>query len=162
MVGGRPEDCDLHRELLKKMGKAVIYCGTAGSGQVAKICNNLLLAISMAGLCEALTLGKRLGLKPEILSEIINSSSGRCWSSEMNNPVPGLPASGPSSNNYIGGFSTKLLCKDLGIALKEAKEVGFKPRIGSETEKLFQELLSSELFATKDFSSLYQYLQTIR
>ena len=158
MVGGKQEKCDLHRNLLEKMGKSIVCCGSPGAGQIAKICNNLLLAVSMAGLCEVLVLGKRLGLNAEILSQIINSSSGRCWSSEVNNPIPGLPSSGPSNNDYVGGFSTKLLCKDTGIALSAAEEVGFVPKVGSEVNCLFQEICSDKNYSDKDFSSLYQFL----
>lgn len=90
-------------------------------GEAAKICNNMMLAISMIGTAETMNLAVRLGLDPKIFNEIINSSTGRSWASEINNPVPGLNPTAPPSNNYDGGFSTALITKDLGLASSVGK-----------------------------------------
>lgn len=98
------------------MGKKITHCGTYGMGEAAKICNNMMLAISMIGTAETMNLAVRLGLDPKVFNEIINSSTGRSWASEINNPVPGLNPTAPPSHNYDGGFSTALITKDLGLA----------------------------------------------
>uniref|UniRef100_A0A8D1LTW1 3-hydroxyisobutyrate dehydrogenase, mitochondrial n=1 Tax=Sus scrofa TaxID=9823 RepID=A0A8D1LTW1_PIG len=111
MVGGVEEEFAAAQELLGCMGSNVVYCGAVGTGQAAKICNNLLLAISMIGTAEAMNLGIRLGLDPKLLAKILNMSSGRCWSSDTYNPVPGVMDGVPSANNYQGGFGTTLMAK---------------------------------------------------
>merc|ERR1712035_109089 len=93
------------------MGKNIVHCGGVGSGLAAKLCNNMLLGITMAGTAEALNLGIRLGLDPKLLAKILNMSSGRCWSSDTYNPVPGVMEGVPSGNNYQGGFGTQLMAK---------------------------------------------------
>ncbi|KAL6084545.1 hypothetical protein STEG23_018024, partial [Scotinomys teguina] len=111
MVGGVEEEFAAAQELLGCMGSNVVYCGAVGTGQSAKICNNMLLAINMIGTAEAMNLGIRSGLDPKLLAKILNMSSGRCWSSDTYNPVPGVMDGVPSSNNYQGGFGTTLMAK---------------------------------------------------
>uniref|UniRef100_H2LK34 3-hydroxyisobutyrate dehydrogenase n=1 Tax=Oryzias latipes TaxID=8090 RepID=H2LK34_ORYLA len=111
MVGGLEEEYEAAQELLTCMGANVVYCGQVGTGQAAKICNNMLLAIGMIGTAETMNLGIRLGLDPKLLTKILNMSSGRCWSSDKYNPVPGVMEGVPSSNNYQGGFGTTLMAK---------------------------------------------------
>jgi 3-hydroxyisobutyrate/3-hydroxypropionate dehydrogenase len=106
------------------MGKRITYCGATGMGEAAKICNNMMLAISMIGTAETMNLAIRLGLDPKVFNEIINSSTGRSWASEINNPVPGLNPTAPPSANYAGGFSTALITKDLGLASSVGKLIG--------------------------------------
>ena len=101
MVGGPEADFELARPLLDRMGTSVFHCGAAnGTGQVAKICNNMLLAIGMIGTAEAMNLGVKHGMDPALLAKIINVSSGRCWSSELYNPVPGVLPAAPASKDY--------------------------------------------------------------
>ena len=114
MVGGSEEDYTRAQAILSAMGKNIVYCGGAGNGQVAKIANNMLLGISMIGAAEAMNLGVSLGMDPKILAGIINTSSGRCWSSEVYNPYPGVVETAPASRNYSGGFGADLMLKDLG------------------------------------------------
>ncbi|XP_057867794.1 probable 3-hydroxyisobutyrate dehydrogenase, mitochondrial isoform X3 [Cryptomeria japonica] len=102
----------------------------------AKICNNLAMAISMAGISEALALGQHLGISASILTKIFNSSSARCWSSDSYNPVPGVMAEVPSSKNYDGGFSCNLMAKDLGLALVAAKEVGIDSPLTTQLHEI--------------------------
>lgn len=116
MVGGTNEEFDRVKDFLTGMGKKVSHCGVCGMGEAAKICNNMMLAISMCGVAETMNLAIRLGLDPKVFNEIINSSTGRCWASEINNPVPGLNQGTPPSDNYKGGFSAALITKDLGLA----------------------------------------------
>uniref|UniRef100_A0A8D3ECP3 3-hydroxyisobutyrate dehydrogenase n=1 Tax=Scophthalmus maximus TaxID=52904 RepID=A0A8D3ECP3_SCOMX len=111
MVGGVEEEYNAAQELLTCMGANVVYCGQVGTGQAAKICNNMLLAIGMIGTAETMNLGIRLGLDPKLLAKILNMSSGRCWSSDTYNPVPGVMDGVPSANNYQGGFGTTLMAK---------------------------------------------------
>ncbi|KAF5901127.1 3-hydroxyisobutyrate dehydrogenase, mitochondrial, partial [Clarias magur] len=111
MVGGAEEEFTAAKELLSCMGANVVYCGQVGTGQAAKICNNMLLAIGMIGTSETMNLGIRLGLDPKLLAKILNMSSGRCWSSDTYNPVPGVMEGVPSANNYQGGFGTTLMAK---------------------------------------------------
>ncbi|XP_036309629.1 3-hydroxyisobutyrate dehydrogenase, mitochondrial isoform X2 [Pipistrellus kuhlii] len=118
MVGGVEEEFAAAKELLSCMGSNVVYCGAVGTGQAAKICNNMLLAISMIGTAEAMNLGIRLGLDPKLLAKILNMSSGRCWSSDTYNPVPGVMVGVPSANNYQGGFGTTLMAKPWGATVQ--------------------------------------------
>lgn len=116
MVGGTTEEFDRVKDFLTGMGKKITHCGSTGMGEAAKICNNMMLAISMVGTAETMNLAIRLGLDPKVFNEIINCSTGRSWASEVNNPVPGLSPGTPPSNEYKGGFSTALITKDLGLA----------------------------------------------
>ncbi|XP_057763867.1 probable 3-hydroxyisobutyrate dehydrogenase, mitochondrial isoform X2 [Salvia miltiorrhiza] len=124
MVGGSEEAYMSARPLFLSMGKNIIHCGGPGNGSAAKICNNLAMAVSMLGVSEAYSLGQSLGIGATTLTEIFNSSSARCWSSDTYNPVPGVMNGVPASRNYDGGFATKLMAKDLNLAATSAKEVG--------------------------------------
>jgi len=117
MVGGELNILEQSRNIFLSMGKNIIHCGDGGAGEVAKLCNNLALAISMIGTSEAMNLGTKLGMKPEILASVINTSTGRSWSSELYNPYPNLFPNIPSSNNYNGGFNSQLMEKDLFLSV---------------------------------------------
>jgi len=156
MVGGPPEVFPAAQELLSTMGARVVHCGPVGSGQVVKICNNMLLGISMIGTSETMNLGTRLGIDPKVLLNIINSSSGRCWSSEVYCPVPGVMDNVPSSSDYKGGFQTKLMAKDLGLANDAAARTATPTPLGSLAYELYSTMVTSG-FADKDFSSIYQF-----
>ncbi|MBQ0777228.1 MAG: 3-hydroxyisobutyrate dehydrogenase, partial [Pseudomonas sp.] len=106
MVGGSKADFDHAQPVLQAMGKNIVHCGPAGNGQVAKVANNMLLAISMIGTAEAMNLGVALGMQPEVLAGVINTSSGRCWSSDTYNPFPGVMENVPAARGYSGGFGT--------------------------------------------------------
>ncbi|KAI9479777.1 hypothetical protein LPJ78_003398 [Coemansia sp. RSA 989] len=159
MVGSQnAEDFEQAKLHLSKMGKNVVRCGELGAGQAAKICNNLLLAISMIGTSEAMNLGIRLGLDPKVLASIINTSSGRCWSSDTANPVPDVIPSAPSTKGYQGGFKSKLMLKDLGLVSNAAKETKTPLLLGSMAENLYRHLAQNPQMAEQDFSSIYQWL----
>lgn len=159
MVGGdEAEIKDLLEPYLLCMGTSVYACGPVGSGCVAKICNNMMLAISMLGFSEALLLGKNFGLDPKLVSAIINKGSGRCWTSEIYNPAPGIIPTAPSSNDYNGGFKTNLLYKDLGLAAQVSKEVCSPTPLGTLTHQMYRLLMNAGEFKDKDFSVIYKFL----
>ncbi|PIA17326.1 3-hydroxyisobutyrate dehydrogenase-like protein mitochondrial precursor [Coemansia reversa NRRL 1564] len=159
MVGSQnAEDFEQAKLHLSKMGKNVVRCGDLGAGQAAKICNNLLLAISMVGTAEAMNLGIRLGLDPAVLASIINTSSGRCWSSDTANPVPGVIATAPSSKDYGGGFKTRLMLKDLGLVANAAKDTKSPLLLGSLAENIYRHIAGNQTMADQDFSVVYQWL----
>ncbi|PJF18704.1 3-hydroxyisobutyrate dehydrogenase, mitochondrial [Paramicrosporidium saccamoebae] len=159
LVGGDPQVLETNKDLFQAMGKNIFHCGGSGSGQVAKICNNLILGVSMVVLSEALHLGGRLGLDPKVLSAVINSSSGRSWSSETYNPVPGIMAGVPSSSEYAGGFATKLMVKDMMLALEEAQRCGAALPTGAIATEMYRTL--AERMGQKDFSSVFLHIQSI-
>ena len=118
MVGGSANDVERARPLLEIMGKKIVHCGGPGTGGITKLCNNLALAIQMIGTAEALALGSKLGMDPSKLSEVMSTSTARCWSVDTYNPCPGVMENVPSSRNYEGGFSCSLMEKDIGLAIK--------------------------------------------
>ncbi|XP_048327865.1 probable 3-hydroxyisobutyrate dehydrogenase, mitochondrial isoform X2 [Ziziphus jujuba] len=137
MVGGSEEAYLAAKPLFLSMGKSTVYCGGAGNGSAAKICNNLAMAISMLGVSEALALGQSLGIAASTLTKVFNCSSARCWSSDTYNPVPGVMEGVPSTRNYDGGFASKLMAKDLNLAASAAKAVGLKCPVTFQTQKIF-------------------------
>jgi 3-hydroxyisobutyrate dehydrogenase len=158
MVGGEETAFTQARPLLESMGKNIVHCGANGTGQVAKVCNNLLLGISMIGVSEAFNLGMRLGIAPQVLAAIINSSSGRCWSSEVYNPVPGVVSGVPASNEYKGGFGVPLMAKDLNLALGAAIESKTPLPLGSVAAQVYTLLSQQQGYAQLDFGSVFKYL----
>ncbi|CAB4054787.1 HIBADH [Lepeophtheirus salmonis] len=140
------------------MEKNVIHCGDVGSGQAVKLCNNMLLAISMIGTSEAMNLGKNLGLDPNLLASVLSSSTGRCWSVDTYNPVPGVMKNVPSSNGYAGGFGTALMTKDLGLCQDAATDTRSPTPLGSLAHQIYRMMCNSGN-GDKDFSYAYQVLQ---
>ncbi|XP_015959352.1 probable 3-hydroxyisobutyrate dehydrogenase, mitochondrial isoform X1 [Arachis duranensis] len=159
MVGGSEEAFAAAKPLFFSMGKGAIYCGGAGNGSAAKICNNLALAVSMLGVSEALALGQSLGVAASTLSKIFNCSSARCWSSDSYNPVPGVMEGVPSSRDYNGGFASKLMAKDLNLAAESAKQAGCKHPLTSQAQKIYTELCN-EGHEGKDFSCVFRHYYT--
>lgn len=156
MVGGLEEAYVSAEPLFLSMGKHTIYCGSNGNGSAAKICNNLAMAVSMLGVSEAFTLGQNLGVSANTLTRIFNSSTARCWSSDRYNPVPGVMAGVPSSRNYDGGFSSKLMAKDLKLAAESANEVGLNCPLVIQAQKIYMEICN-EGHAQKDFSCVFRH-----
>ncbi|CAF4589447.1 unnamed protein product [Rotaria sp. Silwood1] len=157
MVGGQPNDLKAVEPILGNMGKTIVHIGANGSGAAAKICNNLLVAISMIGTSEAMNLGIKLGLNKDVLAKLINSSSGQCWSSQTYNPCPGVVSNVPSSNDYNGGFTSELMTKDLLLALDAAKQVKASTPLTEKATELYNQLCSNGL-NKKDFSVIFKYL----
>ncbi|MDG6404277.1 3-hydroxyisobutyrate dehydrogenase, partial [Pseudomonas quasicaspiana] len=155
MVGASDEHFETLKPVLTQMGKNIVHCGDIGTGQIAKICNNMLLGISMIGVAEAMALGDSLGIDTEVLAKIINTSTGRCWSSEMYNPWPGIVDTAPASRGYTGGFGAELMLKDLGLAT-EAARVAHQPVIlGAVAQQLYQ-AMSLRGEGGKDFSAIVE------
>ncbi len=158
MVGAEPALFERIKPVLAHMGRNIVHCGGAGTGQVAKICNNMLLGISMVGVAEAMNLGVALGIDPKVLAGIINTSSGRCWSSDTYNPYPGVLPNAPASRGYTGGFGTDLMLKDLGLATDAAKQARQSVVMGATAQQLYQ-LLSSQGAGGLDFSAIINLLK---
>jgi 3-hydroxyisobutyrate dehydrogenase len=159
MCGGDVETFSRARHILADMGKNIFHAGPAGSGQVAKACNNMLLAIHMIGTCEALEMGARNGLDPKVLSEIMLASSGRNWSLEVYNPYPGVMEKAPASNDYRPGFMVDLMLKDLGLALDIATGSGCDNPMGALARELYGEHQAAGN-GQLDFSSILKKFQT--
>lgn len=155
IVGGPGEALERARPLLSAMGKNIFHAGSAGAGQVAKICNNMLLAIHMAGTAEALNLGVANGLDPKILSEVMSKSSGRNWSLEVYNPWPGVSDGVPASRGYSGGFGAKLMLKDLGLAVEASQSAGAPIPMGTKAHTLYTQHCDSEA-GMLDFSGILE------
>ncbi|XP_041371706.1 3-hydroxyisobutyrate dehydrogenase, mitochondrial-like isoform X2 [Gigantopelta aegis] len=158
MVGGTDKAFTDAKLLLDWMGKNIVHCGPVGTGQAAKICNNMLLGISMIGTSEAMNLGIKLGLDSKMLAKIFSMGSGRCWSSEVYNPVPGVIEGIPSSNDYKGGFGTALMTKDLKLAQNAAIATQSSTPMGSLAHQIYR-MMTNQGFGEKDFSSAYQFIK---
>ena len=148
---------DRVRPVLELMGKRVVHLGGQGAGLAGKLANNYLLAISNIATAEAMNFGKRLGLDPLLLGELINTSSGRCWSSEVNNPVEGVSKGAPAERGYEGGFALELMRKDLRLAMEEAKRVGAKVELGERAGDVY-EVVAEKEGKNRDFSIVYRWM----
>jgi 3-hydroxyisobutyrate dehydrogenase len=153
MVGATAALFEHIRPILLHMGQNIVHCGESGNGQVAKICNNMLLGISMIGVAEAMNLGVALGIDPKLLAGIINSSSGRCWSSDTYNPYPGVMDNVPAARGYTGGFAADLMLKDLGLALDAAAHAKQIVVLGAVARQLYQ-MQSARGAGALDFSAI--------
>lgn len=158
MCGGEAETFEKARLILAPMGKNIFHAGPAGAGQVAKGCNNMLLAIHMIGTAEALEMGARHGLDPAVLSEIMLSSSGRNWSLEVYNPYPDVMENAPASKGYAPGFMVDLMVKDLGLAAEIASAAEFDNPMGQLARDLYQEHQQAGN-GQRDFSSILEKLR---
>lgn len=159
MVGGSKQAFSEAEALLKHMGKRTVHCGDVGMGTAAKLCNNLVLGISMAAVCEGHALADRLGLDQKTLAEILNTSTGRCWSSDTYNPCPGVMDGVPASRGYTGGFGCDLMIKDLGLATGAAHSAKSKLGLpmGSLALQMYS-MMSQHGAGHKDFSGLYEFI----
>ncbi|AKX47781.1 3-hydroxyisobutyrate dehydrogenase [Thiopseudomonas alkaliphila] len=153
MVGGSQAEFDFVQPILNAMGKNIVHCGDSGNGQVAKVANNMLLGISMIGVAEAMALGTALGMDAKVLAGIINTSSGRCWSSEINNPYPDVLENAPASRGYSGGFGSDLMLKDLGLATEAARLSKQPVMLGAAAQQLYQ-AFSLQGHGGLDFSAI--------
>ncbi len=160
MVGGEARDFEAARAILGAMGKNIVHCGGSGNGQVAKICNNMMLAIEMIATSEGMTLAAKLGMDPKVFAGIVNTSSGRCWSSDTYNPYPGVLENAPASRGYAGGFGADLMLKDLTLVTEAAKQAKVPVLLGAIAQQVYQKH-SADGHGGKDFSSvILQYLKT--
>ena len=153
IVGGRRSDLEKASYLFNIMGENTFYAGDSGSGQIAKLCNNMLLAIHMSGTAEVLAMGVNNGLNPETLSEIMKNSSGGNWSLEKYNPYPGVMKGTPASDNYDGGFLNSLMLKDLRLADELSELSKSDIPMGKLVKELYEDLNEKGL-GDLDFSSI--------
>lgn len=159
IVGGATSDFEIAQPILANMGKHIFHAGSVGAGQAAKICNNMLLSILMAGTSEALNLAIANGLDPKVMSEIMLQSSGRNWTLELYNPCPDVMPNVPSSNEYNGGFMVDLMNKDLGLAMDNASDKSAITPMGALAKSLYQ-IHAQQGYGAKDFSSIFEAFKT--
>jgi 3-hydroxyisobutyrate dehydrogenase len=153
MVGGSADAFARGKPVLERMGKRVVHCGEAGNGQVAKICNNMILGVSMIVVSEAFVLGERLGLSHQALFDVASASSGQCWSLTSYCPVPGPVPTSPANNGYKAGFAAVLMLKDLKLAREAAESVKAKTALGAQAVQIY-ELLAEKGQGASDFSAI--------
>lgn len=158
MVGGTEKDFQRAKPILECMGKAVIHAGSIGNGQAAKICNNMILGISMIAVSEAFTLGKKLGLDPQKLFEISSKASGQCWSMTSYCPVPDIMPNVPASHDYTPGFTTAMMLKDLRLSQDAAQKAGASTPLGAEATALYT-LFYNQGNAQLDFSGIIKMFE---
>ncbi|EKD70651.1 MAG: hypothetical protein ACD_46C00462G0003 [uncultured bacterium] len=157
MVGGKAPDFARAESILKQMGKKIVHAGSAGHGQAAKICNNMLLAISMIGVSEAFTLAKKIGLDQKKFFEISSNASGQCWSMTSYCPVPNIIENVPANRNYQAGFMAKMMLKDLRLAQHAAEAVQATIPLGAVATELY-ELFINQGHGEMDFSGIIKML----
>lgn len=153
-IPGLVEDAE---KVLLLMGKKVWHLGEQGAGLSGKLANNYLLAITNIATAEAMNLGIRWGLNAKTLGEMLNSSTGRSWSSEVNNPAPGVVETAPASRGYSGGFGVSLMKKDLRLAVEGAKDAGTRLELAAKAQEVYD--ATEAAHPGKDFSVVYKYLE---
>jgi 3-hydroxyisobutyrate dehydrogenase len=158
MVGGPDEGFERAKPILENMGKNIFHAGGPGNGQAAKVCNNMLLAISMIGTCEAFVLAEKLGLDHEKLFEISSTASGQCWSLTSYCPVPGPVPAAPSNRDYKPGFATAMMLKDLRLSQEAAQNVRAVTPLGAEAAQLYS-LMESSGHDDLDFSGIIKLIR---
>ena len=158
MVGGSDDGFSRAQPFLADMGKAVIHAGDAGAGQAAKICNNMLLAVSMIGTCEAFLLAEKLGLKAQAFFDIASQSSGQNWSLTSYAPVAGLVPQAPSNRDFTNGFAGSLMLKDLRLALAAISSTGVTAPMALKAEEIYSQYNVS-FPANRDFSGVIDMLR---
>lgn len=158
MVGGPEESFARGKPVLEAMGKRIVHCGAAGSGQAAKICNNMILGVTMAAVGEAFVLGEKLGLSHQALFDVASTSSGQCWSLNTYCPVPGPVPTSPANNDYKPGFATALMLKDLRLAQEAALASGATTPLGAQAAQLYG-LFEKLGHGGEDFSAIVKFFR---
>ena len=157
MCGGEDKAFAAAKPVLEKMGKKIVHCGGGGAGQAAKICNNMILGISMIAVSEAFALAEKLGLSHQALFDVASTSSGQCWSLTTYCPVPGPVPTSPANRDYQPGFTVDMMLKDLKLAQQAAQASGAATPLGAEAASLYQ-LLAQSGAGGKDFSAMFPWL----
>ncbi|GHF18668.1 3-hydroxyisobutyrate dehydrogenase [Kordiimonas sediminis] len=157
MVGGSKDAFDRAQPVLDPMGAKIVHAGDSGNGQAAKACNNMLLAISMIGTCEAFNLGRSLGLDDQVFFDIASNASGQSWSLTSYCPVPGPLPTSPANNGYQPGFATALMLKDLGLAMEAAQSTGVQTPLGELSKKIYSAMTDAG-HGGVDFSGVIKHL----
>ncbi|REJ06982.1 3-hydroxyisobutyrate dehydrogenase [Microbacterium bovistercoris] len=153
MVGGSDDDFAAALPLLEVMGKRIVHCGGPGLGQAAKVCNNMILAVSQIAVAEAFVLGERLGLEHQALFDVVSQASGQCWSITTNCPVPGPVPTSPANRDYQPGFAGALMAKDLGLALQAIEQTTTDAQMGRLAQRIYAEFAAGE-GGHRDFSGI--------
>jgi 3-hydroxyisobutyrate dehydrogenase len=158
MVGGSMQAFTRAQSILEKMGKTVVHAGGPGNGQAAKICNNMILGVSMIAVSEAFVLAEKLGLDHQKLFDISSKSSGQCWSMTTYCPVPGPVPSSPANRDYQAGFTAAMMLKDLRLAQEAAKASGAQTPLGADAERIYSSYAESGEGA-RDFSGIIRFIR---
>jgi 3-hydroxyisobutyrate dehydrogenase len=158
MVGGEARDLEEARPALAAMGANIIHVGAVGSGEVAKLCNNLIAGVAAVAVSEAFRIAEGFGVDPKILTDVISKSSGNTWVMEKAHPVPGLVPRAASSRDYEGGFMTDLMAKDLGLAVSAARDLRVPVIVAPAAQQILR-LASSHGLGRKDFTAIYSFLK---
>ncbi|MBI1848672.1 MAG: 3-hydroxyisobutyrate dehydrogenase [Candidatus Rokubacteria bacterium] len=158
MVGGEAKDFAEAKPVLDAMGANVIHVGPSGSGEVAKLCNNLIAGVAAVAVSEAFRIAEGFGVDPQILTQVISKSSGATWVMQAAHPVPGIVEKAASSRDYAPGFTTDLMCKDLGLAVNAARQLRVPVLVASAAQQTLR-LASSSGYGRRDFTSVYQFIK---
>jgi 3-hydroxyisobutyrate dehydrogenase len=158
MVGGSDAGFERAKPILEKMGKTIVHAGGAGNGQAAKICNNMILGISMIAVSEAFVLAEKLGLDAQKLFDISSKSSGQCWSMTSYCPVPDIVPSSPANRDYKAGFTAAMMLKDLKLAQDAAKSADANTPLGADAESIYAKYVGSGEGA-RDFSGVIRFIR---
>src|SRR6186713_398660 len=158
MCGGEDKAFAAAKPVLEKMGKKIVHCGGAGAGQAAKICNNMILGISMIAVSEAFALGEKLGLSHQALFDVASTSSGQCWSLTTYCPVPGPVPTSPANRDYQAGFTAAMMLKDLKLSQDAAKATRTKTELGADAERIYSQYVASGE-AARDFSGIIRFVR---
>jgi 3-hydroxyisobutyrate dehydrogenase len=160
MCGGEDKAFAAAKPVLEKMGKRIVHCGGAGAGQAAKICNNMILGVSMIAVSEAFALAEKLGLSHQALFDVASTSSGQCWSLTSYCPVPGPVPTSPANNDYKPGFASALMVKDLTLAQDEAKAAGAATPLGKHAQEIYK-AFDAAGHGGVDFSGIVQHVRAL-
>ncbi|MBD3942067.1 3-hydroxyisobutyrate dehydrogenase [Microbacterium sp. NEAU-LLC] len=158
MVGGSDDDFAAAEPLLQAMGRRIVHCGGPGLGQAAKVCNNMILAVSQIAVAEAFVLGERLGLSHQALFDVASNASGQCWALTTNCPVPGPVPTSPANRDYLPGFAGALMNKDLGLAEHAIDATGVEARMGMLARQIYRDYAAGE-GAGRDFSGIIESIR---
>ena len=158
MIGGEAADVAKLMPLFEIMGQKSVHCGAAGAGQAAKICNNMILGVTMIATCEAFALADRLGLDRQKMFDVVSTSSGASWSMNSYCPAPGVGPASPADNGYQPGFAAELMLKDLDLAQTAARAVGAPTRMGALAEEIYRRFVETGNGRGRDFSAILPYL----
>ena len=161
MCGGAEDAFAAAKPILEAMGRKIVHCGAAGAGQAAKICNNMILGVTMIATCEAFALAEKLGLSHQALFDVASTSSGQSWSLTSYCPVPGPAPASPANNDYKPGFAAALMLKDLRLSQAAAQASGAQTPLGAAAAALY-EAFNAQGGADKDFSGIIEFLRKAR
>jgi 3-hydroxyisobutyrate dehydrogenase len=157
MVGGEQDAVERARPILEPLAGKIIHCGASGTGQAAKLCNNMVLAVQQIAIGEAFVLAEKLGLSAQSLFDVITGATGNCWAVHTNCPVPGPVPTSPANNDFKPGFATALMNKDIGLAMDAVKSTGSSAPLGSHAAEIYAKFAADH--ADKDFSAVIEMIR---